>query len=230
MALEVIGAGWGRTGTESLKAALEMLGFGTCYHMFELLRRTRQVKHWEALARGERPDYDDLFRGFRSAVDFPAAKYYRELAAEYPNAKVVLSVRDPASWYESASKTILRGIPPPMRLVPPLLGVFSPNIRGMGPLMTHLEKDLYNGFFEGKARDKDHMIARFVAWNEEVQRTIPKERLLVYEVKQGWEPLCAFLGKPVPSEPFPRNNDGASFQRRTRVSNVIREFWRGAYP
>src|SRR5689334_4198559 len=115
MGLDVIGAGWGRTGTESLKAALELLGFGRCYHAFELIARTRHVPHWRALSRGEKPDYDDLFRGFRSAVDFPAARYYREFAAQYPAAKVVLSVRDPQEWYQSASKTILKGIPGPLR-------------------------------------------------------------------------------------------------------------------
>jgi hypothetical protein len=104
--LRVIGAGWGRTGTESLKAALELLGFGRCYHAFEMIARARHVRHWKALARGEQPDYDDLFRGFQSAVDFPVARYYRELAARFPEAKVVLSVRDPAEWYGSASKTI----------------------------------------------------------------------------------------------------------------------------
>jgi len=230
MALQVIGAGWGRTGTESLKAALEQLGFGRCYHAFELMARTRHVRHFRALSRGEQPDYDDLFRGFRSAVDFPVARYYRELAAHYPEAKVVLSVRDPAEWYASASKTILRGVPAPLRFALSSIGRFSPNLRGAPELMDYMQQDLFDGFFEGRNRERDYMIARFSAWNDEVQRTIPKERLLVYEVKQGWEPLCTFLGVPVPAQPFPRNNDSAAFDQRISPKNVLREFWRGADP
>jgi hypothetical protein len=228
--LRVIGAGWGRTGTESLKAALEMLGFGRCYHAFEMMARMRHVRHWKALARGEQPDYDDLFRGFQSAVDFPVARFYRELAARYPEAKVVLSVRDPGEWYESASKTILRGIPGPMRFVFSSVGRFSPNLRHGPELLDFMEETLFRGFFEDRYRDRDHMIARFIAWNEEVQRTLPKERLLVYEVKQGWEPLCNFLGVPVPSRPFPRNNDSAAFEHRNSPGNILREFWAGADP
>ena len=228
--LKVIGAGWGRTGTESLKAALEMLGFGRCYHAIELISRTRHVPHWQALARGDRPDYGDLFRGFQSAVDFPVARYYRELAEQYPDAKVVLSVRDPAEWYGSASKTILRGIPGPLRFAMSTLGRFSPNLRHGPALLDFMEDAIFRGFFEDRYRDRDYMIARFIAWNEEVQRTIPKERLLVYEVKQGWEPLCEFLDVPVPSQPFPRHNDSAAFDQRISPANILREFWNGADP
>lgn len=228
MALDVIGAGWGRTGTESLKTALEMLGFDTCYHMFELVRRSRHAKHWHALARGEQPDWDDLFRGFRSAVDFPAARYYRELGARYPEAKIVLTVRDPAAWYESARKTILRPMPLGMRVLPRALGLFSPNLRGMGSVLALVEKELFEKLFEGRASDRDFMIDRFTRWNDEVKRTVPAERLLVYDVKEGWGPLCAFLGKPVPSVPFPRANDGAAFAERTKITNLVREFWTGA--
>ncbi len=228
--LRVIGAGWGRTGTESLKAALEMLGFGRCYHAFEMIARARHVRHWKALARGEQPDYDDLFRGFQSAVDFPVARFYRELAARYPDAKIVLSVRDPAEWYGSASKTILRGVPGPLRFALSSVGRFSPNLRHAPELLDFMEETLFRGFFEDRYRDRDYMIARFIAWNEEVQRTIPKERLLVYEVKQGWEPLCTFLGVPVPSRPFPRNNDSAAFEHRISPGNLLREFWTGADP
>src|SRR5690349_17851478 len=105
MALRVIGAGFGRTGTESLKAALEQLGFGPCDHMFELIKTTWRVEHLERLERGEPTDFEALFDGFQSAVDFPYALYYRQLMEAYPNAKVILTVRDPEAWYESARKT-----------------------------------------------------------------------------------------------------------------------------
>jgi hypothetical protein len=228
MALEVIGAGWGRTGTESMKEALELLGFGRCYHMFELGKRTRQVPEWQKLFRGERPDYDELFRGFRSAVDFPACIFYQRFAEEYPDAKVVLTVRDPEAWWKSASSTILKGAPPGLRMAGRALGMFSPNVRGIPQLVDMLETDIYGSFLEGRARDREHMKARFAAWNEEVKRTIPSERLLVFDVKEGWEPLCAFLGRPIPETPFPRKNGGDSFAERTRTSSLMREFWRGA--
>ena len=228
MALEVIGAGWGRTGTESMKEALELLGFGRCYHMFELGKRTRQVPAWQKLFRGERPDYDELFRGFRSAVDFPASIFYRQLAEEYPDAKVVLTVRDPDAWWKSASSTILKGAPPGLRMTARACGMFSANVRGIPQLLDMLEHDIYGSFLEGRERDGEHMKARFVAWNEEVKRTIPRERLLVFDVKEGWEPLCAFLGRPIPDTPFPRKNGGDSFAERTRTSSLMREFWRGA--
>lgn len=230
MALEVIGAGWGRTGTESLKEALEILGFDRCYHMFELLRRTRQVPHWEALFRGEPTDLDALFSGFRSAVDFPASRFYEELAAAYPEAKVVLTVRDADAWYKSASATILRRPPRGLIWTVQALGLFSSNLRGIPRLMRLIEAELMNDFFEGRMDDPEYMKSRFNAWTEEVKATIPADRLLVYEVRQGWEPLCGFLGVPVPDRPFPRTNDGDSFQARLSLRRAIPEFWSGAEP
>jgi hypothetical protein len=224
--IDVIGAGWGRTGTESLKAALEILGFGRCYHMFELLKTPRQVVHFEKLARGERPDYDDLFRGYRSAVDFPAAFYYRELLAEYPDAKVILTVRDPDAWYASASKTILRDFPTFALALAKFLGVFSPRLRMLPRLADYVRGSLFEGLLEGNAKDATWTKARFVAWNEEVVRTVPAEKLLVYQVQSGWGPLCAFLGVPTPDVPFPRSNDSASFEQRTRPSALIRGLWK----
>lgn len=131
MALQVIGAGFGRTGTESLKAALERLEFGPCDHMFELLKSTHRVPLLEALERGDEIDFDSLFDGFGSAVDFPYAMYYRQLMAAYPEAKVVLTVRDAEAWYDSASKTILRGLPPGAMIVARGAGLFSKNARGI---------------------------------------------------------------------------------------------------
>ena len=123
MALKVIGAGMGRTGTESLKLALEQLGFGKCYHMYELIKDNSRFPCWLQLEKGEVPDYAVLFDGYQSAVDFPAALYYREFMKQYPDAKVILTVRDAGSWYDSASKTILKGIPSPVLFMARVLGV-----------------------------------------------------------------------------------------------------------
>ena len=112
MALSVIGAGFGRTGTESMKLALEALGLGPCHHMKEGLPNPEQISLWRAVARGEPADWDQIFEGYRSAVDWPAAHYWRELAAHYPDAKVVLTVRSPESWYASMENTILKVISP----------------------------------------------------------------------------------------------------------------------
>src|SRR5579862_2420486 len=129
MALKVIGAGWGRTGTESLKKALEILGFDKCYHMLELIKYPEQLVYWEQLHRKEKPDYDKLFDGYQSSVDFPSSLYYKEFMLQYPDAKVILSWRPADKWYESASKTILKPIPQSMFLIIRIFGIFSRNLR-----------------------------------------------------------------------------------------------------
>lgn len=222
MALKVIGAGFGRTGTESLKAALERLGFGPCDHMLELIKSTWRVPYLEALQRGDAGGVDALFEGFESAVDFPYAMYYRQLMNAYPHAKVVLTVRDPDAWYESARKTILRGMPPGMLLLARVVGLVSKNARGFPRWWAYVDAAIYQGFFEGRSHDKAFMLELFQRWNEEVAATVPRERLLVFEAKQGWEPLCEFLGVDVPNAPFPRSNDGRSFQERTKLRNFTK--------
>lgn len=226
MSLEVIGAGFGRTGTESLKSALETLGFGPCDHMFELIKTTWRVEHLEDLHAGRPADLEALFGQFRSAVDFPYAMYYRPLMAAYPNAKVVLTVRDPERWYESARKTILRGVPAFAVPVSRLLGLVSRNARGFPRWHAYVTSAIYDDFFEGRRHDRAYMIARFQRWIEEVEANVPPDRLLVYEVKDGWEPLCEFLGRPIPAEPFPKSNDSDSFQQRTKLRNITRTILR----
>jgi len=131
MSIKVIGAGMGRTGTLSLKIALEQLGHDKCFHMFELFQKPERIVHFENAAKGEKVDWDGLFEGYQSAVDFPVAEYYKELADQYPDAKVVLTVRDPESWYKSCTDTIFQaGVPSPMQLVRTLfLAIVSPITR-----------------------------------------------------------------------------------------------------
>jgi hypothetical protein len=197
MALKVIGAGWGRTGTLSLKLALEQLGFGPCHHMVEMFRRPETAALWIAAHEG-RPDWEAIFAGYSSMTDFPGVRYWRELVAYYPDAKVVLTLRDPDKWFESAQATILapRG---PARTPPPMLARFFETMLGDLP---------------GGPNDRAATIDFFNRHNAEVMATVPKERLLVYEVKQGWEPLCKFLDAPVPEGPFPRENTREAFQAR----------------
>jgi len=216
--LLVIGAGMGRTGTASLKRALEQLGLGPCHHMEEVIRHPREVPVWEAAGRGEKVDWAALMKPWRSAVDFPAAFYYRELLATFPRAKVILSVRDPDGWYESTRKTIVPTLTKfPLRIVMSRLPYVSGPIRVMRP--TALYRDLFQRF-----DDRERAKQIFLEWNETVKRVVPSDRLLVFEAKDGWTPLCDFLGVPVPDTPFPRINDTAEFQRRTTIANGVSWF------
>ncbi len=216
MALEVIGAGHGRTGTLSLKAALEELGFGPCYHMVELLVQLETVSYWEAAERGEPVDRDALFEGYGAGVDFPVFRHYGTLAQHYPDAKVILTVRDPEKWYQSALSTIYRAGPPPLQKA--LLAFrlpFSPRLRKLIRVFR-LAGNVWKKDFGGRFENKAYALKTFEAHIEAVKRTLPKDRLLVYEVGEGWEPLCAFLDVPIPDKPFPRLNDRGSFGQNQR--------------
>jgi hypothetical protein len=192
MPLDVIGAGLGRTGTLSLKLALEQLGFGPCYHMLEVRAAPERLEHWNRIAAGTPIDWDEVFRGFRATVDWPACNYWRELMARYPAAKVILSLRDPESWFRSTQATIFgdavqSGAPP--SIVKILRDVVGPDLA-----------------------DRERCIAAFERHNAAVRAGVPAERLLVFDAKQGWRPLCAFLDVPVPDAPFPAVNTTEQFQ------------------
>ena len=225
MSLQIIGAGWGRTGTESLKKALEYLDFDNCYHMFELMKHPEHLALWEQLEQSGQSDFELLFNGYKSGVDFPVALYYRELIANYPDAKVILTVRDADKWYDSASKTILKGIPPFAIALGKLFGVFSKSLRVLPAQNRWIKRILYNkeGLFQGKKEDREFMKSLFKQWNDEVKKTVPEEKLLVFEVKDGWEPLCKFLNVPVPTIPFPRSNEGVDFQKNMRKRSMGKE-------
>ena len=203
MAFKVVGAGFGRTGTLSLKNALEKIGCGPCYHMLEVFPRAEHVKMWHQLAMGGAMDWNLLFRDFRATVDWPGARWWREIAAHFPDAKVLLSVRDPEAWYKSMSDTIYQPMKWPVNeKAPDLVRLQNEMVR------TAVLKDTFDNRFE----DKAHALDVFKRHIEEVRAAIDPKRLLVFDVREGWEPLCRFLGVPVPSEPFPRLNDTASTQ------------------
>jgi hypothetical protein len=214
--LHVIGVGFGRTGTASLKVALEQLGFGPCYHMIELVEHPERVDEWIAAADG-RADWDRVFAGYRSTVDWPGAAFWRGLVGAYPEAKVILTVRDPERWYDSASSTIFRRMRPPAspaaRLVGRLMLRSNPAMRRLGVIPRRL---IWEGVFDGRFDDRAYAIEVFERHTREVRELVPPERLLTYEVSAGWGPLCDFLGVPVPATPFPRLNDAESFRRMQR--------------
>ena len=224
MALEVIGAGWGRTGMESLKKALEKLGFGKCYHAFELVKDGKRIAYWEQLARGEKPDFEKLFEGYRSAVDFPAAMFYKKLVEQYPDAKVILSYRDPEKWYESARKTILRPLPSFFIPVTRFIGLFNKNMSYFPRIYNVIMSEIFHKLMQDKTNDRKFMINLYKEWVEDVKKTVPAEKLLVFEAREGWEPLCKFLNVAVPDEPYPRGNDSGQFHKRIKFTNFVKEF------
>lgn len=219
MALKVIGAGFGRTGTLSLKAALEELGFGPCYHMVELLAQPERVTHWEAAEKGQPVDWNALFEGYSAGVDFPVYRQYQELAAFYPQAKVILTVRNPEAWYKSALDTIYSASVPPLQTA--LFALKLPFSRRLRHLLRalRLAQSIWHKDFGGRFGDKEHALRAYRQHFEQVQQVIPRERLLIYDIREGWRPLCDFLGVPVPDTPFPHLNDRVSFAQSLRHSS-----------
>lgn len=203
MTLQVLGAGFGRTGTLSLKAALERLGIGPCYHMVEVAKHGRHARTWAAAGRGADVDWHALLAGYAAAVDWPATAFWRELLTAFPAARVVLTVRDGAAWYASFRDTILgktSGLAPPK----------DSALRAVYDLTQEL---ILDGVFGGRAADAAAAIAVYEAHNRAVVDSVAPERLLVYDLKGGWGPLCRFLERPVPPGPFPHLNTRAGFLR-----------------
>lgn len=206
--MKVIGAGFGRTGTMSLKAALEQLGCGPCFHMIDLIRDPEPLPYWVAAANGERIDWTEALEGWESSVDWPGCTFWEEMAETWPDAPVLLSVRDPEAWYRSCLNSIHAA--KEMALAGELEGGDeegpSPEVVGM------INNLIWNGTFKGRFLEKDYALEVFHRHNEYVKAKVPANRLLVYEIKQGWEPLCEFLGVDVPDTPMPHLNDTESFR------------------
>ncbi len=198
MALEIIGAGFGRTGTYSLKAALERLGFGPCHHMSEVFGNPSQIDLWSAVADG-RPEFERIFAGFRAAVDFPVSAYWKAVLAAYPAAKVILTYRDPEEWYASFSQTIL-----------PLVLDKTAWPADRRAWFEMIERVIVGEALGGRV-DRDSVLAAYRANESAVRDLVPQGKALVFSVGDGWEPLCRFLDVDRPDEPFPRTNARADF-------------------
>jgi hypothetical protein len=194
MSLTVIGTGFGRTGTDSMREALTMLGFGPCHHMYEVMEHAQQKRLWRGLAKGERPDWDQLFAGYKSCVDWPSAYYWRDLIQAYPKARVILTWRSPESWWESFQNTILPAI------------ADSKDQDSLGVALVAKQ------VFGGRPQDRAHAIRVYEANVQAVLNTVPAERLLIHKLGDGWGPLCAHLGVPVPDEPYPARNTTQEFR------------------
>jgi hypothetical protein len=199
MALQIIGTGLGRTGTMSLKLALEQLEHGPCHHMTEVFQNMDSVPLWIAAGAGK-PDWDAIFGKYRSMVDYPGCKFWRELMAYYPEAKLIHTLRDPIEWFESTQATIFA----PNSLALSVDGPFA-------PFFGMISSD-----FGGRLHERAFMVEYFQRHTEAVLESVPSDRLLVFEAARAWQPLCAFLGVPVPDTPFPQVNSRAEFQAQRR--------------
>jgi len=214
MGLEVIGAGFGRTGTLSLKRALERLGYERCHHMVEVARSREQVAAWHAVALGAPPDWDRLFEGYRAACDWPSCDHVEALADHYPDALVVLTVRDEERWYASVAETVYaasNALPRVLALLVPRWGRFNRMVAAA----------IWEGTFAGRFEEPDVAKRIFRDHIARVKERVPRDRLLVFDVAEGWGPLCHFLGCPEPDEPFPHLNDAVSIKRGLRALRIL---------
>src|SRR5262249_38676777 len=198
MSLRIVGAGVGRTGTLSLKTALEKLLGAPCHHMREVFGHPEQVPRWLSAARGVMPDWNELLKGYVASVDWPSSAFWPELAAANPDAIVLLSTRDSSeTWWGSASETIFRNLD-----------------RAPPGIWTDMIQSLFANRFTPHIRDREASIAAYEKHNAEVRARVPKHRLLEYQPGDGWEPLCEALGVPVPNEPYPKTNTREEWHAR----------------
>ena len=208
MALSVIGAGFGRTGTTSLKQALEMLGYRPCHHMIEVERDRGQLAYWQAAVAGAPVDWNAVFAGFHAAVDWPACHYWRELAAHWPEAKIILTERPEEQWWESFCNTIKLGMDMRDHLPDPYARAVH--------VMAHTM--IAGQTFHAPLHDRAAAIAAYRRRSAEVRAGIAPERLLVFEIGEGWGPLCRFLGVAEPAAAFPHNNSINAYWKRDRTA------------
>ncbi len=202
MSLDVIGAGFGRTGTLSLKQALEQLGFNKCYHMMEIFGLPDHPEQWRAAHRGDAIDWEKLFTGYRASVDWPSCNFWKEQLQAFPKAKVILSFRDSDSWYESIMNTIWKFSS---------MSIGTPMAESAQNKMVF--ELIWDGKFQRRMADKKHVIEVYEHHNRNVIESVPQEKLLVYRPGDGWEPLCKFLGVPVPEASYPKTNSTEEFNQ-----------------
>jgi hypothetical protein len=219
MPLKVIGAGFGRTGTMTLKHALEELGYGPCYHMIELTNQPSRAALWLQAARGQKVDWETVFKGYESTTDFPGCLFYQELLKTYPQAKVILTVREPNAWYNSAAKTIFKSYPS-FKQALYIAGnyLFKKRVRQLMQVGWLIQKTIFKQTFGMRQFNRQKAITAYQAHNAQVQKVVPAAQLLVYQVQQGWEPLCDFLGVPVPDKPFPNTNRAPHFHKMKELT------------
>jgi hypothetical protein len=225
MPLKVIGAGFARTGTLSLKNALEHLGFYKCYHNQELrITKPYHIDTWMDAAEGRSVDWEVLFEGYQATVDFPASLFYKELFRQYPNAKVILTKRNPERWYASMMDTIYSHKLPGSTLMTdnqPEFMASAPKSSFIKKFLYMQEKLIWSGLFENRFEDKEYAIQVYQEHIDQVKEIVPSNQLLVFHIKEGWDPLCKFLEVPVPlGVPVPHVNRRDEWGGRDRQSQA----------
>jgi len=206
MSIKVIGAGFGRTGTLSLKFALEKLGYDKCYHMMEVMNHPDHPAKWAAAHRGERIDWNDFYKGYQATVDWPSCNLWQTHADYFPEAKIILTLRDPDSWYKSVMSTIY---PSSARAKTSK----DPKESARGEWASEI---IWDHVFDGRMDDKDHVIDTFNRHNENIKEMVSADRLLIYGPPYGWETLCEFLKCDIPDSPYPKVNSTEDFLSRVR--------------
>ena len=214
MPIKIIGAGFPRTGTTTLKRCLEILGYSKTYHMKELLVNPDKLDYWLKLEETGDTDWDHLYEGYMATVDFPSYPWYVEHMNHYPDAKVILTVRDFEAWHKSAYSTIYQA--GPQNFGEKLQMLFkiltNPRLKKVVNCIKFVKRQFWGKQFQGKFLDKEFAEKIWFEHIEEVKSKVPADRLLVYDVRDGWEPLCTFLGKPVPKDPLPHLNKKENFK------------------
>ncbi len=210
---KVINLGLGRTGTMSLKYALEQIGLTACYHFSDLHKHPEHIPLWRAISQGESVDWDSMFTGYQATVYWSLAYNYQSLLQQYPDIKVILTVREPEKWYQSMHDTIYRynRLTLSRKVLLHLLSLFRPGLKNLYAMWQLQEETLWRDTFHNRFHDKEHAIAVFNEHIQDVQQKVPADRLLVYKIQEGWQPLCHFLQIPEPNIPFPCVNDSDAF-------------------
>jgi len=201
--MKVIGAGFSRTGTMSFKYALEQLGYQKCYHMHSVFMNPDHLEYWYKAFEQEKFDWELVFEDCQATSDFPACLFWKQLLDEYPDAKVILTIRDAEKWYASMKNTIYEAI-------------YS-NQDNLDPILSFVKDKVFEELFEGQFENKDKTIQKFDALNNEIIKTLPNEKLLVYNVKEGWQPICQFLNHAIPESDFPNKNSTKQFRKHNKM-------------
>lgn len=227
MSIQIIGAGFPRTGTTTLKSALQTLGFNDTYHFKDLIANSDKLKYWQELENKGTTDFNALFEGYKATVDFPGYPYYKILMKQYPDAKVILSKRDFEQWYESVNKTIWKAGPQTLIAKMAMLSkmIFNKNLRNTFKCIKFMRKTFLVKQFDGKFDHKEKAKEVFHQHINEVIAHVPKDKLLVFDPSQGWKPLCDFLNLSIPEVEFPHLNKKEHFHEM--VKGMIKEASKG---
>ncbi len=214
MSIKIIGAGLPRTGTNTLKESLERLGYAKTYHMKELLVHPANLHYWLTLKDTGTTDWDSLYNGYQATVDFPGYPWYKEHMKRYPDAKVILTVRPFENWYSSIYSTIWQAGPQTVGEKVAMMSklIVNPRLRSVIKCVKFAKGTIFSTHLEGKFTDKAYAEKVFNKHTADVKAYVPADKLLVYDVSEGWDPLCNFLGVPVPKEPLPHLNKKENFK------------------